>query len=1031
MRVLSWFLTRGRVGLLLVLGGCAGGGGGEGGEGGELAVAGAPRGEGGREPRGGAAAVGEEGPAGAVAAGARSPGGAEAAAGADRSAPASDGGESTGGVGGAPAASGGGGGFAGGRGGDDAPLATGARAGGLTGGSGADAGARGSAAGAGVTAAGGSAGTTPGGGAGLAGAAPTTGGSAPSPGAARGGVSGGGAGGLAGGAPPAGLPGAAGAGNGAQAGAAGGPATAGAGGEGGAGSPLTACAPLLPASSGVGRCTVEVGSTAALLLVADLVTPEEVIERGQLLVDGTGRIACVGCDCARVDPGATRVLCPDAVAAPGLVNAHDHAGWMNGEPFDGDDFVDLTGAPLAADPRTRFEHRNDWREAGNERLPKIAAPGGGATLAEKIHGELRFALGGATTSFASARLTGILRDVDDASLTDERTRNVDGHAFATYETFPLGASVQAASGCGGYALRGPVGSYPWVPHVAEGIDATARNELLCLTGLVPGGFDVLDARTAIIHGVALLARDVAYLAAVGTKVIWSPRSNLALYGDTARVTVMDRLGVTLGLGTDWLPTGSMNMLRELGCADEFNRAHLDGYFDDAALVAMATSGAAAALGYDDALGRLAVGRVGDVAVFARRGRPPHRAVLEADEGDVVLVLRGGAPTVGDAALVAALAEDCDPIGDVCGVPKRACLLRDTGARWDAVVAAVGPDAYPLFGCGAPPGEVTCVPSRSLPEDAVVGPSSRYSGQSVADDLDGDGIADTVDLCPTVFDPVRPLDQGAQADADGDGVGDACDPCPLAPDRAVCAGDLDGDGVGDGRDLCPFDAASSLSDRDGDGWGDACDACPDAPNPGTAACPGPLATIAELWRLGDGVTATLDGVCVVAAKPPRRLWIQDPHPASSDRSPGLFVYSGGAGLTGTAGDRIRVSGTTATYEGGFELTEPTVTLLSVADPECATEALALAVTPEEIAPGAATELDFRYRLVRLDDVAVTQSGGDGAPLVIAGVLPVSSYLAGFDPAAFPVGTRFARLLGVVDYHGGSQLAPRSAADMIVE
>lgn len=1019
MRDRSWNFARLAVGALLVVGGCAGVGGGEGGE---LAGGGAPR-----------AADATEAPLGAIAgaSGVATPapdggGVAEGVAGAPGSWSTGTAGESTAAGAGsvvvtAPPGSGGVAVGSGGRGGAGplAPPRTG---------DGSDSAAGGGDAGVltGAVTAGGAAGAgapvTRGGALGATGGEELTGGNGPAAGNPRPGA--GGDGGIAGAPWRSSVAGAAGAGDAALAGAAGAGLVA-------AGSPSTACALLEPSAPGGGRCTVEPGATSALLLVADLVTPEAVIERGQLLVDGAGRIACVGCDCAGVDPGATRVICPDAVAAPGLVNAHDHAGWMNGEPIDQGDFVDLTGAPLEADPGTRFEHRNDWREAGNGRLPKIAAPGGGATLAEKIHGELRFALGGATTSFASARLTGLLRDVDDSALTDERTRNVDGHAYATYETFPLGASAQAASGCGAYSLRGPVGAYPWVPHVAEGIDVTARNELLCLTGLVPGGFDVLDGRTAIIHGVALLARDMAYLAAQGTKVVWSPRSNLVLYGDTARVTAMDRLGVTLGLGTDWLPTGSMNVLRELACADEFNRAHLDGYFADAELVAMATAGAAAALGYDDALGRLAVGLMGDVAVFARRGRPPHRAVIDADEGDVLLVLRGGVPTVGDAELVAALAEDCDPIGEVCGVPKRACVARDTGERWDAIVAAVGPDAYPLFGCGAPPGEVTCVPSRSLPEGAVAGPSSVYSGRSAADDLDGDGIVDAVDLCPTIFDPVRPLDEGAQADADGDGVGDACDPCPLAPARAACAGDLDGDGVGDGRDLCPFDAASSLSDRDGDGWGDACDACPDAPNPGTAACPGPPATIAELWRLGDGVTATLDGVCVVAAKPPRRLWIQDPQPASSGESAGLFVYSGDAELSGSAGDRIRVSGTTATYDGGFELTEPTVTVLAVAAPDCATEALAIAVTPESIAPGAATELDFRYRLVRLDDVAVTHSGEGSAPLVIDGVLPVSSYLAGFDPITYPVGTRFAALWGVVDYHDGSQIAPRTTADLMVE
>jgi hypothetical protein len=54
----------------------------------------------------------------------------------------------------------------------------------------------------------------------------------------------------------------------------------------------------------------------------------------------------------------------------------------------------------------------------------------------------------------------------------------------------------------------------------------------------------------------------------------------------------------------------------------------------------------------------------------------------------------------------------------------------------------------------------------------------YTGAVTATDRDGDGIPDSTDDCPLVFNPVRPMDDGAQADADGDGLGDACDPCPL-------------------------------------------------------------------------------------------------------------------------------------------------------------------------------------------------------------------------------------------------------------
>jgi hypothetical protein len=48
----------------------------------------------------------------------------------------------------------------------------------------------------------------------------------------------------------------------------------------------------------------------------------------------------------------------------------------------------------------------------------------------------------------------------------------------------------------------------------------------------------------------------------------------------------------------------------------------------------------------------------------------------------------------------------------------------------------------------------------------------------ATDRDGDGVADSTDNCPDVFNPARPLDGTTQADTDMDGAGDACDKAPL-------------------------------------------------------------------------------------------------------------------------------------------------------------------------------------------------------------------------------------------------------------
>ncbi|XXT15455.1 hypothetical protein WME94_34920 [Sorangium sp. So ce429] len=59
------------------------------------------------------------------------------------------------------------------------------------------------------------------------------------------------------------------------------------------------------------------------------------------------------------------------------------------------------------------------------------------------------------------------------------------------------------------------------------------------------------------------ASDVQRYKDKNTMLVWSPRSNIDLYGNTAPIALYANLGVPIVLGTDWLPSGSMNMAREL------------------------------------------------------------------------------------------------------------------------------------------------------------------------------------------------------------------------------------------------------------------------------------------------------------------------------------------------------------------------------------------------------------------------------------------------------------------------------------
>ena len=126
--------------------------------------------------------------------------------------------------------------------------------------------------------------------------------------------------------------------------------------------------------------------------------------------------------------------------------------------------------------------------------------------------------------------------------------------------------------------------------------------------------------------------------------MWSPFSNIWLYGDTTDVLAARRHGHLVCLGSDWSPSGTKNLLGELKVAALWNDEALGGALDARELGAMATANAGDALarcwGVD--VGRLRPGALADVLVTTNRLRPgddPHENLLRVDERGVRLVAR--------------------------------------------------------------------------------------------------------------------------------------------------------------------------------------------------------------------------------------------------------------------------------------------------------------------------------------------------------------------------------------------------------
>ncbi|MEM1414125.1 MAG: amidohydrolase family protein [Myxococcota bacterium] len=727
---------------------------------------------------------------------------------------------------------------------------------------------------------------------------------------------------------------------------------------------ITECAALAPLAEGV--CEVSPGTAPATLISGDVLTPGEVLRGGQVLLNADGTILCAACDCSgeAMAAGATAITCPEGVVSPGLINGHDHITFGNTEPY----------AARGNFSDERYEHRHDWR-TGARGHREIRSGGGGSSTAEIQWLELRQAAAGTTAIFGSGSTAGLLRNLDS----DDRNE-LAGRESAEYDTFPLSdtSGTLRADTCDGYGTSGDFNNraaeLAYVPHVAEGIDAEARNEFLCRR---EGDLDMVEPGVAFIHGIALLPQDIVEMAASSVELIWSPRTNITLYGDTARVTEYATLGVTIGLGTDWLATGSSTILRELACADEFNGLYLGGFFPDEQLWLMATANNAEALGVGDRLGRIERGYEGDLAIFDGRMHGDHRAVLMATPEDVVLTLKAGAPLYGDDALVEALATGCDPLpedvaeGCDAGFAKRVCL-GDAGSTFASLRSANG-GSYGLIFCSTPDAEPSCLPARNaappLPSPEVEG-SNRYTGMTSPDDADGDGIADAMDNCMVVFNPIRPVDGGAQADQDGDGIGDACDPSP------VDAGDLDGDGIPTDEDNCPTVANPGQEDADEDLVGDACDTCPQAAVGADETCPVTVYDV-KLGANPVGARVSLADLVVTAT-------------GGTGDEAGLYVQQreGSADYDGVdfsgvllrttpsaaeVGDVVDVEGTIALFFGRLQLNDVRLTVTGSADVPAPQ-----VVTPEEIVTDGARAAALDQVLVRVEDVVAGPTSDSSGP-----------------------------------------------------
>jgi imidazolonepropionase-like amidohydrolase len=361
--------------------------------------------------------------------------------------------------------------------------------------------------------------------------------------------------------------------------------------------------------------------------------------RGVIYIDA-GRIIAVA-DAAGSAPappgfGRARPIDVGGTIFPGLIELHNHLSY---------------NALRLWDVPKKFANRDQWSGIPEYRTlisgpMTVLGETPGLLPAVVRYVECKCLLGGVTTSqgielFSNA---GVRRYYKGALRTVEQTQDLDLPEAATKI-----ADVEARD-INAFFTRLQRQSC-FLLHLSEGTNAAARAHFLALK--IPGGDWAITDALAGIHCAALQREDFAVLASHGGSSIWSPLSNLLLYGATADIASARAEGVRLGIGSDWSPSGSKNLLGELKVARLVSQS-LGGVLADRDLVAMATRNAAAILKWDKSMGSIEPGKHADFLVVSRADGDPYAALIESMETDIRLVMIGGVPRHGEPKLMRAL-----------------------------------------------------------------------------------------------------------------------------------------------------------------------------------------------------------------------------------------------------------------------------------------------------------------------------------------------------------------------------------------
>ena len=462
-----------------------------------------------------------------------------------------------------------------------------------------------------------------------------------------------------------------------------------------------------------GASLLAAGAAAAspLVIGGTVITPNGPVPNAWIVID-QGKIQAI----MTTPPGITgsKVLPTNDLIFPGFVDLHNHPlynvipRWRAGRLFD-----------------NRYQWRNDSGYKAAIANPQSALMKAGGFCDADEFSEVKALIGGTTSIIGISSygtvphcFDGLARNLDLASGfyprgAAERIRNEigveDQDNLAHDMTPPKLAEIRAQLAHGDVDLL--------AIHIGEGKrgDKLSQSELDILDKA-----QLLTNRTVIVHGVALDSAGFARLAKAGASLVWSPRSNIELYGETTDIGAARAAQVAVALAPDWSPSGSDNTLAEIRYAAALDPAKSGATLTAKDLFEMATIVPAKIAHIDDRVGALAPGLDADLFLIAGDASKPYDALVQSQPGTLDLVMVAGEPIYGARDMLTTLGVTGTESLSVCGTTRALNSnalpvgpLAATSGRIDAMLKMQSPASHlaPLAECpaGATPAADTAPP----------------------------------------------------------------------------------------------------------------------------------------------------------------------------------------------------------------------------------------------------------------------------------------------------------------------------------